>query len=76
MLELDHCPLQIVHLIFAKITSSRSKNVLLPFIGKVRAGEFFRLRLPTSLEVLQRYISLKLPKQLRVEQQIQHSLKL
>ena len=61
------------------MTSSRSKDVLLPIIGKARAEEFSQLRLPTRLEVLQRYIcctSLKLPKQLRVEQQIQHPLKL
>ena len=38
------------------MTSCRSKDVLLPIIGKARAEEFSQLRLPTSLEVLQRYI--------------------
>ena len=38
------------------MTSSRSKDVLLPIIGKARAEEFSQLRLPTRMEVLQRYI--------------------
>ena len=38
------------------MTSSRSKDVLLPIIGKARAEEFSQLKLPTRLEVLQWYI--------------------
>ena len=38
------------------MTSSRSKDILLPIIGKARAEEFSQLRLPTRIEILQRYI--------------------